>query len=154
MCACVYVCVRANYCSCFTIQMLQFEPYKDRGQIFLSQEHTSTLVEQLEDSQTTVSSMLMLKHMMPMRQRASDWVFKLASINEILQQWMIVQNLWHNLEAVFSNMDFAKVQHVQAHMHIHTYVTHVHVCAHMHTHIHTCTHTCACTLLSVQILLY
>ena len=89
--------------------MLQFEPYKNRGQIFLSQEHTYTLVEQLEDSQTVISSMLMLKHMAPMRQRASDWVFKLAAVNEILQQWMVVQNLWHNLEAVFSNMDFAKV---------------------------------------------
>ena len=89
--------------------MLQFEPYKNRGEIFLSQEHTSTLVEQLEDSQTMISSMLMLKHMAPMRQKASDWVFKLAAVNEILQQWMVVQNLWHNLEAVFSNMDFAKV---------------------------------------------
>lgn len=89
--------------------MLQFESYKNRGEIFLSQEHTSTLVEQLEDSQTMVSSMLMLRHMAPMRQRASDWVFKLASVNEILQLWMVVQNLWHNLEAVFSNMDFAKV---------------------------------------------
>ena len=89
--------------------MLQFEPYKNRGNIFLSQEYTYTLVEQLEDSQTMVSSLLMLKHMAPMRQRAAEWVFKLAAVNEILQQWMVVQNLWHNLEAVFTNMDFAKV---------------------------------------------
>jgi len=89
--------------------VLQFEPYKSRGQIFLSVEHTSSLLEQLENSQTMVSSMLMLRHMGPLRKEASDWVTKLASTNEILQQWLVVQNLWHNLEAVFSNMDFAKV---------------------------------------------
>jgi len=84
-------------------QVLQFSVHKPRGPLLLAGDHTLSLLEELEHAQTQLATMLMSRHILPLKEEASQWAVKLASIAEVLQQWLSVQELWHNLEAVFSD---------------------------------------------------
>ena len=45
----------------------------------------------------------------PLREEAASWAEKLKEVGEVLEIWLEVQDLWHYLEAVFSNDNTAKV---------------------------------------------
>ena len=69
-----------------SIQVLQFSPYKSRGPLLLAGDHTLSLLERLEHAQTQLATMLMSRHILPLREEASQWAIKLATIAEVLHQ--------------------------------------------------------------------
>ncbi|RDD45872.1 Dynein heavy chain 5, axonemal [Trichoplax sp. H2] len=92
----------------WTEQVLAFDEFKNRGFLCLSASNTQTLLEQLDDSQVSLASMLTSRHIGPLRDEAASWATKLNSVSEILELWLSVQELWLNLEAVFYQAETIK----------------------------------------------
>ena len=53
--------------------------------------------------------MLTSKYIKPLRTEAASWSIKLNEIGEVLETWISVEELWMNLEAVFSSEKTIKV---------------------------------------------
>ena len=87
---------------------LVFSEYKTRGPVILKSAETAELIEKLEDSQMTLGSMATNRYSAPFREEVQDWVVKLSTVSEIIEQWMMVQNMWMYMEAVFSGGDIVK----------------------------------------------
>ncbi len=83
---------------------LVFLPYKSHGHALLEQEHTLSLIEQLEHAHTLLATMLLSKHISPLREEASQWAIKLGNVADILQQVYnvfthcnLMQSLYYNV---------------------------------------------------------
>ncbi|XP_067674368.1 uncharacterized protein [Haliotis asinina] len=87
----------------WTEQVLNFEHYKKRGPMYLDKAFTERLLEQLEDAQALLASMLTSRYIGPLRDEAASWAEKLKEVAQVLELWLEVQDLWQYLEAVFSN---------------------------------------------------
>ena len=48
------------------------------------------------------------RYITPFKDPVSDWVHKMSTVAEIIEQWVVVQNYWTYMEAVFSSGDIAK----------------------------------------------
>ncbi|BFZ10052.1 hypothetical protein BsWGS_13093 [Bradybaena similaris] len=87
----------------WTEQVLNFVHYKKRGPMFLDKMFTERLLEQLEDAEALLATMLTSRYIGPLRDEAASWAEKLKEVTEVLDLWLEVQDLWQYLEAVFSN---------------------------------------------------
>ena len=95
-------------------QVLSFVSYKEYGEVCLDKFYTERLLEQLDDAQESLVSMLTSKYIGPLRDEVSSWSEKLKTIGEVLDLWLEVQELWVNNEAVFSNQSVVKEMPAEA----------------------------------------
>ncbi|XP_078503742.1 dynein axonemal heavy chain 5-like [Lissotriton helveticus] len=92
----------------WTEQVLNFEAYKNRGEIFLVKEDSLLLLEELEDAQVLLAHMLTSKEIDPLREEATSWAEKLKRVGDVLELWIDVQELWQHLEEIFSHSTITK----------------------------------------------
>ena len=87
-------------------QNLDFSNYKNRGPVLL--QGVPDIMEAMEETQMTLGGMMSSRYVVPFKDDVGDWVSKMSTVSEILEQWVIVQNYWTYMEAVFSSGDIAK----------------------------------------------
>ncbi|XP_015117111.1 dynein heavy chain 5, axonemal [Diachasma alloeum] len=87
---------------------LHFANFKQRGELLLKGTETGQIISQLEDSLMIISSLLANRYNTLYKKEIQSWQDKLSNTAEILARWLLVQNLWAYLEAVFIGGDIAK----------------------------------------------
>lgn len=55
-----------------------------------------------------LGSMATNRYSAPFRDQVQGWIVKLCTVSEVIEQWLMVQNMWMYMEAVFSGGDIVK----------------------------------------------
>jgi len=87
-------------------QEFSFQQWKDRGIYILKA--TPLVMEELEEAQMNLQTMLTMRHVAPFRNLAQELLGQLSDTSDTLERWVKVQLMWCALESVFTGGDIAK----------------------------------------------
>lgn len=90
----------------------QFNDWKNRNILILKA--VVPIVEELEETQMNLQTMLSMRHVLPFKEVAQQKLEQLSDTSETLERWIKVQMLWCSLESVFMGGDIAKQMPMEA----------------------------------------
>ncbi|GIY16074.1 dynein heavy chain 8, axonemal [Caerostris darwini] len=92
----------------WAVENLFFSNFKNRGELLLKGTEAGETVVKLEDGLMTLGSLLSNRYSAAMKDIILKWLQYLTTATEVIENWLVVQNLWVYLEAVFVGGDIAK----------------------------------------------
>ncbi|XP_035209771.1 dynein heavy chain 8, axonemal-like isoform X2 [Stegodyphus dumicola] len=92
----------------WALENLYFTSFKNRGELLLKGAEASETIVKLEDGLMTLGSLLSNRYSAAMKDIILKWLQYLTTATEVIESWILVQNLWVYLEAVFVGGDISK----------------------------------------------